>query len=254
MNNDRILKKSLFGGFKREDVLDYVEKLQSENVSLASELREKSVECAELSGIKEEYDELKNNYDSLVSRASELSSSHQALADSNSELMQRANRAEALYESNLHELESLKAKCAELEEKSARSESAALLNSELEARVLGAQANVATLETELSETKEKYSALETEFTKLSEEQSNALIQNAMKYSDTLVTEANETANKVIGEAGSSIGGATEEISAAGERLKTAQVNLDYSLNSVRSSVDALLDTLSKCSSELMSGD
>ena len=42
MDNERILKRSLFGGFRREDVLNYIEKLQSENVALAEELRAKS--------------------------------------------------------------------------------------------------------------------------------------------------------------------------------------------------------------------
>lgn len=192
MNSDRILKKSVFGGFKREDVLSYIEKLQSENVALADELREKSAECAgsvsgdDFSALKSENEELKEKIRSLNERLEALG----------------------------REKEELEAKLSQPSEQINRS---------------------------------GYDAF-------SGESSGVLIQEAMKYSDTLVSGAKQTASKALETAGGSIDSAAADIRAAGERVRTAQVNLDFSLNAVKKSVDELIENLGSISEKINPGE
>lgn len=281
MNNDRILKKSLFGGFNREDVLSYVEKLQSENVSLAEELREKSVQCAEQGSEMAELDSLREENALLRVQVSELTERDNQLSALNSELSAAKNKYEAMAESNKHELSFLR-------EKSVKADNAVTLNAELEARVLSAEAKAAALEeeiaslkaspvipetspgeeksteyddaklhaleTELAQMKERFAILESDYLRLSEEKSNALIRSAVSYSDALIGEARETADRSILVANASIASASSGISDASKRLRTAQVNLEYSLSSIRNSVDNLIAELSKQSSGLTPGE
>lgn len=180
MNNDRLLKKSLFGGFRRADVLDYIEKLQGENVELADELREKSAECVE--GVSAE------------------------------------------------EFDSLKAE-----------------NEELKKRI-------ESLESQIQSQEEKKSQEASDYDKFSGEKSGALIQDAMKYSDSLVNGAKETAGKALETAGGSINSAAADIRTAGERVTTAQVNLNYSLDAIRQSVDSLIDELDSVCEKICPGE
>ncbi len=283
MNNDRILKKSLFGGFNREDVLSYVEKLQSENVSLAEELREKSAQCAEQGGEIAELDALREANALLRTQVNELTERDNQLLSLNSELSAEKNKYEAMAESNEHELSFLR-------EKSLKADNALTLNAELEARVLSAEAKAASLEeelaflkanpvipetvtvpaqeksteyddakllaleSELAQMKERFAVLESDYLRLSEEKSNALIRSAVNYSDALIGEARETADRSILVANASIASASSGISDASKRLRTAQVNLEYSLSSIRNSVDNLITELSKQSSGLTPGE
>lgn len=281
MNNDRILKKSLFGGFNREDVLSYVEKLQSENVSLAEELREKSAQCAEQGSEMAELDALREANALLRVQVSELTERDNQLSALNSELSAAKNKYEAMAESSEHELSFLR-------EKSLKADNALTLNAELEARVLSAEAKAAALEeeiaslkaspvipetspgeeksteyddaklhaleTELAQMKERFAILESDYLRLSEEKSNALIRSAVSYSDALIGEARETADRSILVANASIASASSGISDASKRLRTAQVNLEYSLSSIRNSVDNLIAELSKQSSGLTPGE
>ncbi|MBR6702276.1 MAG: hypothetical protein IKI78_03955 [Clostridia bacterium] len=180
MNNDRLLKKSLFGGFKREDVLDYIEKLQSENVSLADELREKSAECSDCVSAEE--------------------------------------------------FEALRAENEEL------------------------KAEIESLKSQIQAAGEKAAADESDYDKFSGEKSGALIQDAMKYSDSLVNGAKDTAVKALETAGGTIKSAAADIRSAGERVTTAQVNLNYSLDAIRQSVDSLIDELSTVSEKICPGE
>ena len=187
-NSDRILKKTVFGGFRRSEVLDYVEKLQSENVSLADELRQKSVDSSKL-------DELMSDNDRQASEISNMKVLLENAEEKNLALEEQVN-------SLLSEVESLKA------------ENASLKN----------------------------------------DKSNSLIQDALKYSDSLVESAKESAGRALLRAGDSINAASLDVKSAGERVRTAQVNLDYSLSAVKTSVDKLIDELEAAAGSLHSGE
>ncbi len=50
MESERILRTSFFGGFRREDVLKYVEELKGEIAAMAEELKAKTEQLSELTG------------------------------------------------------------------------------------------------------------------------------------------------------------------------------------------------------------
>ncbi len=209
MDNERILKRSLFGGFRREDVLNYIEKLQSENIALAEELRAKSAECSENGTLMDDYESARKETEELTKTIEALRAENEKLSKSCSEAAARANRNEAAAEELRHELDSIG---------------------------------------------EKYEALENEYAKATEDKSNALIQDAIRYSDSLVAGARKTADKVINDAHGALGEATGEIFAAKERIAESRRIFDESLSSVKENVDRLIESLSKCSSELSTGE
>ncbi len=209
MNSDRILKKTVFGGFKRADVLSYVEKLQGENVSLAQELRQKSTDASKLEEIN----------DKFIRQSSEI--------------------------------ENLRAKLSDTDG----------LNKILEEKIAALENEIGSLKNENSSLKEALSKKESELSDISREyavfkndKSNSLIQDAIKYSDSLVDTAKESANNTLIKAGDSINSVSIEIKTAGERVRTAQVNLDYSLSSIKSCVDELLQELENSAKRLIPGE
>ena len=72
MDSERILKKSMFGGFKREDVIDYIEKLQAENSSLAQEVRDLSARAADIDELNNEIVSLKEQNENYRVELEEL--------------------------------------------------------------------------------------------------------------------------------------------------------------------------------------
>lgn len=57
MENERILRTSVFGGFKKDDVLKYVEELKKEISALNEEIKEKAEKLSSLTGKVEELSE-----------------------------------------------------------------------------------------------------------------------------------------------------------------------------------------------------
>ncbi len=72
MSDKPVLKKSLFGGFRKKDVIDYIEKLQSENVSFKRELENRSESFDDSQALRAELDALRADYDSLKKDYTEL--------------------------------------------------------------------------------------------------------------------------------------------------------------------------------------
>ncbi len=178
MSNEVILKKSVFGGFKRADVLNYVESLQQENYALKTGADEN------LRAISEQNATLEEEKVLLMNRVNELS-----------------ERIEAL-------------------------------------------------ESELAAEKKKSAEAEVKPTVSAEEKSNAVIKDAVKYADSIVAAAKQSAAGVLAEAKGRIDSAAQDILQAKERAKTAQNNLDHSLSSVKDSVDSMLESLGGLRDEL----
>lgn len=81
MSNKNILKKTAFGGFKKEDVINYVEVLQQEIVDLKKERNDCLL-------YKKDYELLKNTNDSLEKELAEQKSENDSLKSKNSELIE----------------------------------------------------------------------------------------------------------------------------------------------------------------------
>ena len=74
MNEEVILRKSAFGGFKRADVLELIEKLQQENVELKSAVTASEEGKAELDAAKEKIALLEEQKAELEAQLEEKSS------------------------------------------------------------------------------------------------------------------------------------------------------------------------------------
>lgn len=205
MSNEAILKKSLFGGFRKSDVINYVEQIQAENISLKKELEEKAQLLEKYEEANDNYDSLKTEYDELLAKADSLAEENSTLAAQNEEYSSRLEQCEG------------------------------------EAR----RANDALLEAET-----RFNSLTDEYKRLSDDRANAVIKDAMKYADSIVAAAKEDAAQILVKAGATITSVSSEISESAARVKTAQSNLAFSLDSVQSGVDSLLGSLSDYAAEL----
>ncbi len=110
MSKDKILKKSAFGGFKKEDVLDYIEKLQQEIVDLKRE----AADCA---AYKRDADRLKASEAETEKRVATLLEQNEALTVENSSLIEKNASLTLKLEQLTSILEKSKADAADAEEK-----------------------------------------------------------------------------------------------------------------------------------------
>ena len=81
MSNKSVLKKSVFGGFKKEDVINYIEQLQQENVNLKREL-------GECSSYKRDFLMMKNSAEKAESELNSQREENVSLKTKNSELIE----------------------------------------------------------------------------------------------------------------------------------------------------------------------
>lgn len=110
LGKDSVLKKTAFGGFKKEDVLDYIEKLQQEIVNLkrdASDCAAYKRDAEELKAYKTQAEAEK---DVLRSEAETLKAENSALIEKNASLTLKIEQLNSI-------LEKSKADAAEAVEK-----------------------------------------------------------------------------------------------------------------------------------------
>ena len=110
MSKDKILKKSAFGGFKKEDVLDYIEKLQQEIVELKREAADCAAYKRDVDRIKASEAETEKKVVSLLEQKDALTAENSALVEKNASLTLKLEQLTSI-------LEKSKADAAEAEEK-----------------------------------------------------------------------------------------------------------------------------------------
>ncbi len=211
MGSDQILKKSFLGGFKKEGVLNYVEQLQAEIISLKKELNNKTA-C------QKDVDDLKAIKEASEKRLAELSKENDSLKKENAGLIEQNAAYSLKLEETQVSLANYEAKQRELLEKTA------------------------TAEEKFSEIEKKCAEYNITETKVKE-----MVADAMSYSEKIIFNAKAAAAEIAGEADSAVAQAREEISNANERIKTACVNFDSSVSSLKTSAESLLDVLSNVS-------
>lgn len=114
MASDKILRKSAFGGFKREDVIDYIEKLQAQALADKRSAEESARFAEGLAARANECDRLEKMYEQATEENRELNARLEALKEKNDEYeRQLYNYGEnfALLEAKLSELEE---RCAQI--------------------------------------------------------------------------------------------------------------------------------------------
>ena len=110
LSKDKILKKSAFGGFKKEDVLDYIEKLQQEIVELKREAADCAAYKRDVDRIKASEAEAEKKVVSLLEQKDALTAENSALVEKNASLTLKLEQLTSI-------LEKSKADAAEAEEK-----------------------------------------------------------------------------------------------------------------------------------------
>lgn len=196
MSSEQILKKSVLGGFKKEGVLNYVELLQNEIISLKKEVSNGS-KC------QNELDELKDKKDSADRELCALKAENEALKAENARLIEQ-NAAYAL-------------------------------------KIEEANVSIADYESKQQLFVEKISSIEAKFDQIE--------SNYIKYGEVKALAASACAK-----ANDAVKAAKNEISGANERIKTACVNFESSVVSLKASSENLISVLNSVSESLASSD
>ena len=214
MSSEKVLKKSAFGGFKKEGVLDYVEQLQAEILSLKKELNNNKASAEENKMLTEkckrfesEIEELKDEKASLKSENEKLISEKTALAE---------------------EVENAKSNIADYENK------------------------IAMCESKISEIESKFSEIEATYNRAprTDNKANAMMLDAVNYSEKVIAKANEKANLAVSNAESAVKSALNLVSEASERLKTARTDYECSSVVLENGVENLKEILVELSKGL----
>lgn len=200
MDSERILRTSIFGGFRREDVLSYVEELKGE----IAELRE------ELKGKVEKIDTLCEMADNLSRACEEAKETEQKLSEVTAALKAEQQKNETL----------------------------AAENAELSKRVGAIDSEKAAMEQKAAEIR------------ASEAQLGAAFLDARKYSDEIVSAANQKANETQSEVSDSIAKQATEVAKLSADVDALSATLSKSIESLHADISALSVKLSKAAQSL----
>ncbi len=215
MSSDKILKKSTFGGFKKEGVLNYIEELQAEILSLKKELNNSKSE-------QKEFDNLNNKAKQYESEISYLKAENIALKKEIIELKEINKTDKDELNKALESANNLQTKIDIYENK------------------------VAEIEKKFIEIENSYSAKTTEI----DSKANVMMQDAVNYSEKIILKANETAKTSMLNADSAVKKAFTQITDAARTIKTARSEYDNSITALESSVENLSAVLSKITKDL----
>ncbi|MEE1139245.1 MAG: hypothetical protein U0M02_12270 [Acutalibacteraceae bacterium] len=114
MSKDKILKKSAFGGFKKEDVLDYIEKLQQEIVSLKRDASDCTAYKREAEALKSSVADKDKAAESLKAENDSLKAENASYIEKNASLSLKVEQLNAILEKSKEEAAEYKAKYEEM--------------------------------------------------------------------------------------------------------------------------------------------
>ena len=114
MSKDKILKKSAFGGFKKEDVLDYIEKLQQEIVSLKRDASDCNAYKREAEALKSSVSDKDKAAESLKAENDALKAENASYIEKNASLSLKVEQLNAILEKSKEEAAEYKAKYEEM--------------------------------------------------------------------------------------------------------------------------------------------
>lgn len=223
MGSEQILKKSILGGFKKEGVLNYIEQLQSEILSLKKEVNENSDCKMQLENVMSEKDSADIDIIALTKENEQLKNDLSDLQDEKSTLI------EANTELNV-QIQNAKNTIAELEEKQKKWEE-----------------KVALIE-------EKFAEIESSYSKIGETDNkvNGMLNDAKSYSDRIISDAKLSASAISEKTAEAVNIAKSEILSANDRIQTACVNFDSSAASLKACTENLINILSEISESFSS--
>ena len=96
MGAEKVLKKSLFGGFKKDTVLNYIEELQNEIVDLRKELSNNNGYCDEIESLKAANCSYISESAALAAKLDALKAENESLSESNLQLTNELEEAKRI--------------------------------------------------------------------------------------------------------------------------------------------------------------
>ncbi len=207
MSSDKILKKSAFGGFKKEGVLNYVEELQAEILSLKKELNN-TVSCEENNKLEEKCKQYEVSINKMDSDKKLLEAEILRLSEENKVLTSK-------YEESLKSI------------------------SDYEAKII-------LCETKLAEIEKKFIEIEVLYENASQtdNKANAMMLDAVNYSEKLIAKANEKVDLAMADAASVLKNAFAVAADASDKLRTSKNNYECSTVALDNALNNLKTTLS----------
>ena len=234
MASNQILKKSVVGGFRKEDVINYVEQLQAEIQRLRNDLAQKNSESEQCDELKNAYAEAAKSVEAANAELESVRAEKTALAAENELLRVEKQSLEAV-------IETLKKEKADAEEIHA---------SELEQIKTENENKISLFEEKLASIESTFASIEASRSKNNVADEKAkILKDANDNSDLIITRANNEARAIAEKANAAVAQAAKQVAKANERLKSACVNYDSSTVELKSSVDSLiavLDSVMEC--------
>ena len=215
MSSEKILKKSTFGGFKKEGVLNYIEELQTEILTLKKELNNKNADQKEIEDLTKKNKNYENEISTLKAEIADLKNENDELKNKNE-----------LYSDELIQ--------------------ARTTSNELELKI-------SVYEKKLSEIEKKFAEIENAYANSSSEindKASIMMQDAVSYSEKIIFKANETAKASVLKADAAIKNAVADVADASANIKSAHSEYNRSVISLEKSVEKLSEVLSEISSSL----
>lgn len=234
MASKQVLKKSVIGGFKKEDVINYVEQLQAEIQRLRNDV-------AQMNSELEQYDELRNAYveanryaDTVKEELESLKTERTTLAAENEILKVEKQSLEAV-------IENIKKEKSDAEDVHAKE--LAAVKSENENKIRFFEEKLASIES-------TFASIEANRSKNNnaDEKACKILKDANDNSNLIITRANNEAKAIAEKANAAVAQAAKQVAQANDRLKSACVNYDSSTVELKASVDnliAVLDSLAE---------
>ncbi len=242
MASNQVLKKSIVGGFKKEDVINYVEQLQAEIYRLRND-------AAQMSNELGQYDELRNAYVE-ANRYIDLINGELAAVKAELETV-RSERTALAAENELLKVEKQSLETVIENVKKEKSDADQLHAKELE-QVKSENENKIRL------FEEKFSSIESTFATIeanrlknnnADEEACKILKDANDRSALIITYANNEAQAIAEKSNAAVIQAAKQVTQANERLKSACVNYDSSTVELKESVNNLIAVLESLSEE-----
>lgn len=235
MASNQVLKKSVVGGFKKEDVINYVEQLQAEIQRLRTDVAKANSELELQDDLRNAYVEA-NKYIDMVSEDLEnVRAERTALAAENEILKVEKQSLENV-------IANLEKEKSDVEETYAK---------EIERIKSENEEKIRVFEEKLASIESTFASIEANRSKNNNagEKACEILKEANDNSDLIITRANNEAKAIAEKANAAVSQAAKQVAQANERLKSACVNYDSSTVELKESVDNLIAVLDSLAEE-----
>ncbi len=242
MATNQVLKKSVLGGFRKEDVINYVEQLQAEICRLKNDTVKMNSELGQYDELREAYVETNKYVDLVNEELAAVKADNEAV---------KAERTALAAENELLKVEKQSLETVIENLKKEKSDAEDLHAKEL-AQVKSENENkIRLIEEKLNAIESTFASIEASRSKNSNAEAEAckILKEANDNSAMIITRANNEAQAIAEKTNAAVMQAAKLVAQANERLKSACVNYDSSTVGLKESVDNLIAVLDSLTEE-----